>query len=65
MTRNKLALNEIMQMFPNSGELYNFIDTVFEIAFGDDAINKEYEPEEVLEKLRDFSCAALDAESKE
>ena len=38
---------------------YEFIDEVFEIAFGDDAINKGYTREEVLEKLREFSDDAL------
>jgi len=32
-----------------------FKEAVFEIAFGDDAINKEYTEEEVLNRLREFS----------
>jgi len=32
-----------------------FIEEVFEIAFGDDAINRDFSYEEVLERLREFS----------
>ena len=32
-----------------------FIEEVFEIAFGDDAINRDFSYEQVLERLRDFS----------
>lgn len=39
---------------------YEFIDLAFEIAFGDDAINKGYSREEVLAKLREFSDKALE-----
>ena len=37
-----------------------FKENVFEIAFGDNSINKEYSKEEVLNKLRDFSDKALE-----
>lgn len=39
-----------------------FIENVFEIAFGDNAINKDYSKEEVLIKLREFSDEALENE---
>jgi hypothetical protein len=39
-----------------------FIENVFEIAFGDDAINKDYSKEEVLERLEKFSELALEVE---
>ena len=39
-----------------------FIEEVFEIAFGDDAINRDYGTEEVLAKLREFSDKALEHE---
>ena len=39
-----------------------FIEKVFEIAFGDNAFNKGYSPNEVLERLQDFSNKALIAE---
>ena len=32
-----------------------FIEEVYEIAFGDDAINRDFSHEEVLERLREFS----------
>lgn len=38
----------------------NFKEEVFEIAFGDDAINKGYTEEEVIAKLREFSDSALE-----
>lgn len=37
-----------------------FIESVFELAFGDDAINKGYSKVEVLAKLREFSDSALE-----
>jgi len=37
----------------------SFIENVFEIAFGDDAINKDYSREEVLIKLREFSDGSV------
>ena len=39
-----------------------FIEEVYEIAFGDDAINRDYGAEEVLAKLREFSDKALEHE---
>ena len=36
-----------------------FIEEVYEMAFGDDAINKDYSMPEVLEKLMEFSDNAL------
>lgn len=35
-----------------------FIEEVFEIAFGDDAINRDFSYEEVLEELQDNSDRA-------
>ena len=35
-----------------------FIEKVYEIAFGDDAINRDFSYEEVLEELRDNSDRA-------
>ena len=37
-----------------------FLEEVYEIAFGDDAINREYDPMEVLERLKEFSDNAND-----
>jgi hypothetical protein len=39
-----------------------FKEDVFEIAFGDDAIDKDYTQEEVTKKLREFSDLALEVE---
>ena len=36
----------------------SFIEDAFEIAFGDNAIYKDYSFEEVLKRLRDFSMKA-------
>ena len=38
-------------------ELKEFVENVFEIAFGDDAINRDFTASEVLAKLREFSDA--------
>lgn len=39
-----------------------FIEEVYELAFGDNAINREFSREEVLKELRRFSDEALQAE---
>ena len=36
-----------------------FIEIVYELAFGDDAINREFSREEVLQRLRKFSDDAF------
>lgn len=36
-----------------------FIEVIFEIAFGNDAVNKDYSKEEVLDTIRQFSDNAL------
>lgn len=36
-----------------------FLEEIYEIAFGDNAINKNYSTEEVLARLREFSDKAL------
>jgi hypothetical protein len=41
-------------------EIFKFRELVFELAFGDDAINKEYSDVEVLAKLREFSDTQLE-----
>jgi len=40
-------------------EYFDFIQNVFEIAFGDDALNKDYTNQEVLDKLDEFSALSL------
>ena len=41
-----------------------FIEEVFEIAFGDNAINRDFSYEEVLGQLREFSDKALENDDK-
>jgi hypothetical protein len=36
-----------------------FKEAIYEIAFGDDAINKDYTEVEVINKIREFSDIAL------
>jgi hypothetical protein len=42
-----------------------FIEKAFEIAFGESAIHKQYDMDEVIEKLREFSDKALEREENE
>lgn len=51
-----VILTIYMEMTMN--EIIEFIEEVFEIAFGDDAINRDFSYEEVLEELRDNSDRA-------
>ena len=43
----------------------DFIEEVFEIAFGDDAINRDFSYEEVLERLREFSDESFAMDSSD
>ena len=36
-------------------DLLNFIEAVYEIAFGDDAINRDFSQKEVLDRLKTFA----------
>ena len=47
---------DFMDMFQNPKQ---FIEEVFEIAFGDNAINRDYSMGEVLDRLMEFSDDAL------
>ena len=40
-----------------------FKESIYEIAFGDDAINKDYSDLEVIAKIREFSDNALKSEA--
>ena len=42
----------------------NFIEKIYEIAFGDDAIKKGYSQEEVIARLKSFSDKALLGEER-
>ena len=39
-----------------------FIEEIYEIAFGDDAINRNFSHDEVIEQIREFSDHALEWE---
>jgi hypothetical protein len=41
------------------------IESIFEVAFGDNAINKGYSRKEVISKIREFSDLALNDATKE
>ena len=41
----------------------DFIELVFEIAFGDNAINRDFSKEEVIKELKRFSDLALEYEN--
>ena len=55
---NKL-LARLMMYRDDRVEASWFIENVFEVAFGDDAINKDFTYQEVLDKLDEFSSLAL------
>jgi len=40
-----------------------FIEQIFEIAFGDNAINRDFSKEEVIKELKRFSDLALECEN--
>ena len=42
-----------------------FIEEVYEIAFGEDALHREFHPDEVIERLKEFSDNALKYEEGE
>ena len=50
---------------PNVLKKDEFIEEVFEIAFGDNAINKDYSYNEVIDQLLEFSDHALKYEEQE
>jgi len=43
----------------------DFIEQVFEIAFGDNAINRNFTYDEVIEKLKEFSDNSLIIEGEQ
>tara|TARA_R100000234_G_C4837162_1_gene109445 strand:+ start:110 stop:379 length:270 start_codon:yes stop_codon:yes gene_type:complete len=42
-----------------------FIEEAYEIAFGEDAINKDWHPDAVIEELKSFSDKALKYDERE
>ena len=49
---------------PQDTTNFEFMELAFEIAFGDDAINKGYSREEVLDRLQQFSDRSNEMEEK-
>jgi hypothetical protein len=43
-----------MIIFDSEIEGIEFLESVYELAFGDDAINKDYSSAEVIERLREM-----------
>jgi len=50
------------QFIEDVEDVFEFIEDVYEIAFGDDAINRDFTYSDVLAQLREFSDAALVSE---
>ena len=42
-----------------------FIEEIYEIAFGDDAINRNFSHDEVIDRIREYSDTALEVEEGE
>ena len=57
--QNLLTLYNLSKNVHGLENVYDFISDVYELAYGDDAINKDYSSEEVLETLRGYSEDAL------
>ena len=53
---------ENLEAFEN---VKTFIEEVYEIAFGEDALHREFHPDEVIEELKTFSDNALKYEEGE
>lgn len=68
--KNRMVVTESVVEMPDRNigvgilEREEFIAEVFEIAFGDDAINRDFSYGEVLETLREFSDTALQLEQE-
>lgn len=50
----------LAQFKGNSQDDRQFIEEIYELAFGDDAINRGYSHEEVIKEIREFSDKALE-----
>tara|TARA_R100001510_G_scaffold46180_1_gene43054 strand:+ start:2657 stop:2860 length:204 start_codon:yes stop_codon:yes gene_type:complete len=50
---------------PQCTKDYEFIEIIYEIAFGDDAINKGYTHEEVVKRITEFSSENLKKEQEQ
>jgi|13_taG_2_1085334.scaffolds.fasta_scaffold01172_22 iron uptake system EfeUOB component EfeO/EfeM len=58
-----LTLYNLSKNIDGLENVYDFISGVYEIAYGDHAINKNYSSEEVLQRIQDFSDDALTYET--
>jgi len=54
-----------IQEYVETNDDDEFIDAVFELAFGDSAVSKGYTHEEVLAKIKEFSDLALLSEKQD
>ena len=62
--RTLMTIGRMMMWYDPEVADKEFLADVFEIAFGDDAINRDFSYEEVLERLREFSDKALENEDE-
>lgn len=53
--QNLLTLYNLSKNIDGLENVLDFISEVYEIAYGDNAIDKDYSSEEVLQRLQDFS----------
>ena len=54
-----------IEKYPEFKNVTTFIEEVYEIAFGDDAINRDWHPDEVIKELESFSDKALKYDERE
>ena len=54
-TSHEDAGSSMASLFKDFKEIHTFVENVFEIAFGDDAINKDHSPEEVISRIKEFA----------
>lgn len=59
---NRLTKHDIVVDKHDHERDRKFIEDVFELAFGDDAINRDFSHDEVLARLREFSDKAIEYE---
>lgn len=67
------SLDDVMESCPDDETIlfmeevgtHSFVEAVYEIAYGEDAINKGYTFEEVIATLRGFSDKALEVEDED
>ena len=55
-----LKIDPNSKTYNDAQELFSFVEGVYEVAFGDNAINRDFTREEVLAELHEFSAKALE-----